>query len=599
MADSFQARLIALREARKNAPAVMPEKQSRVPDSIRIPELPETTYADSEWTETLRKSAEGERLWPVQSQMLQALHESGGLLGAVGVGWGKALVGLLSGRVLDGIKQTIIFTPAATLTTLWGEYAYWRQFYRMPSLNIYTTESLSQPRDTDLLEDLVRGLSDEQVLIVADEAHLLKDPRSSRTKRLLRFAEAHPLIRWVFLSGTMTSRSVKDFAHLAAISLKHQSPLPLDPHTVEAWAQCLDVDGKPSPTDWLAFQTIWHKAYPDKDMFQVPVRNRQELARKAFQKRLRSSPGVVCSTEGSIGATLIVHGLDLQVPQEIVELMKEASSDSEDSQFDQYEDPWKVLRELSQGFHYIWDWPKDGNGKPIEDKEWLFARKDWNRHVRWQLAKHSKAGYDSPFLVAAQINRECMVGAQDQIHNAWRAWQAQKEKPQPPTIPVWISGFLMDHAVHWAHKQPGHVILWYEHKAVGEALAQRGMSVFGAGMEVPVQKSHTCALAIRPHGVGKQLQAWNRQLIICPPSSGTKFEQALGRTHRNGQKADQVDVFVYQHTDEYKRILKRARANARYIQHMLGSTQKLCHANYVGVDTSPRDELRSDEEEDE
>jgi hypothetical protein len=77
------------------------------------------------------------------------------------------------------------------------------------------------------------------------------------------------------------------------------------------------------------------------------------------------------------------------------------------------------------------------------------------------------------------------------------------------------------------------------------------------------------------HGKGKNLQAWNRQLVIEPPASGTVWEQLLGRTHRQGQRADDVIAVVYQHTDRVRAAVDRATAQARYIEQTQGTPQKM------------------------
>jgi len=90
-------------------------------------------------------------------------------------------------------------------------------------------------------------------------------------------------------------------------------------------------------------------------------------------------------------------------------------------------------------------------------------------------------------------------------------------------------------------------------------------------------------MSIRAHGVGKNLQhGWSTQIVLEPPSSGTVWEQLLGRTHRPGQEADTVSFYVYQHTEAFRRAVVQAREDAAYIQDTTGSRQKLVYCTYMG-----------------
>jgi len=129
-------------------------------------------------------------------------------------------------------------------------------------------------------------------------------------------------------------------------------------------------------------------------------------------------------------------------------------------------------------------------------------------------------------------------------------------------------------------KQSGPVIVWYQSRAVEEALRERDMMVYGAGQNPPMQ-GHTCAMSIAAHGVGKNLQhGWSKQLILETPSSGKVWEQLLGRTHRPGQEADVVEAVVYQHTRAYSGALCKSVEDAEYIQDTTGSRQKLLFCTY-------------------
>ena len=50
---------------------------------------------------------------------------------------------------------------------------------------------------------------------------------------------------------------------------------------------------------------------------------------------------------------------------------------------------------------------------------------------------------------------------------------------------------------------------------------------------------------------------------------------------RQGQFADEVEVELYQHTDELIDAFRKARDFARFIEQTEGTPQKLCFANYT------------------
>jgi hypothetical protein len=75
------------------------------------------------------------------------------------------------------------------------------------------------------------------------------------------------------------------------------------------------------------------------------------------------------------------------------------------------------------------------------------------------------------------------------------------------------------------------------------------------------------------------LQRWSRNLVVAPPTSGKAWEQLLGRTHREGQQADEVSFEVFLPIQELKDCFERARADAKYLEETYGNRQKLNYAD--------------------
>ena len=84
--------------------------------------------------------------------------------------------------------------------------------------------------------------------------------------------------------------------------------------------------------------------------------------------------------------------------------------------------------------------------------------------------------------------------------------------------------------------------------AFGRAVAEAGdFPFYGAGDVAAAgilqeNGKRTVVASIKAHGTGRNLQAFCRNLVANPPSDGATWEQLLGRTHRQGQEADEVTV---------------------------------------------------------
>lgn len=545
-------------------------------ETMRILSLPEVAASEVDLTPSLRLPAGRVSLRPVQNTALHAIGHNRGLLGVIGVGHGKSLIALLAGTVL-GSKLALVLAPASTVGQLRKTLAEARAHFRIPPTHVLSYATLSRPEGTRLLEDYMEGVADRDVVLVADEAHRLKRHESARTKRVIRFLTKHPEIAFVALSGTMTAKSLKDFAHLAAMALKNNSPVPRDRAHLEAWSECMDVKGRPGPQHWSIVSPLFERYTQGASPFQYSGETRSKLVRQAFRERLRTSPGVITTQEGSIGCSLRLRAVQVPLPADVELALQRVIDSGDDPAGEPIPDDataWRVKRHLCQGFYYRWVWP-DG----IEDKVWLDARRAWGRHVRAELEQRAAEGYDSPLLVSNRVERELAQGRSAPLHRAWQRWKGEKDKPAPPVEAVWVNPFLVQHAVAWVRAQKKSVILWYDSLAVEEALRATGLPVYGAGAEIP-SKAHDCAMSIQAHGVGKNLQPWSTMLVMSPPSSGHTWEQLLGRLHRQGQEADEVECYIYQHAPAFVDAMIQAVEDGRYIQDTTGNAQKLCYADF-------------------
>jgi hypothetical protein len=514
-----------------------------------------------------------------QRQALGALAVHRRLFGPIGVGHGKSWIAVLAGAALNA-ELAVILAPAATLPNLRREYARLRQHFRIPRTIIESYERLSRPAESCYLTDLIGPA--RRVVLVADEAHRLKARDSARTLRVARFLERHAdRVAFVALSGTLTTRSVNDFAHLARWALRGASPLPTRQQELDQWSQCLDVKGRPSWADWQGISPLFAAA--GLDVHATAGAARVETARRLFRELLDATPGVVATDEQSLGVSLeliAVEDGEVETPDVIQQALDRIEQEGADPSGEILVDELaeaRVARQVAQGFYYRWRWP---NGEP--DHEWVAARSAWFRYVREQIKDDAREGHDSPLLVYRATLARAQAGARDRGVATLAEWQRHQHKPPPPVEAVWISPYLLQHAVAWMRAQREPVILWIEHQAVADLLRRfDACPVFGQGDTLP-ERPVSCAASIRVFGTGANLQRWRSQLIVSPPSSGAAWEQLLGRCHRQGQTADSVEARVYAHVPVYEKAIAAALADAAYIEAVSGNRQKLRYATKTG-----------------
>lgn len=507
-----------------------------------------------DWTERLRTPAGGMRLRPVQGWALDTVAGVGGMLGIIGVGWGKTLVAWLAPTVWAQARRPLVMLPASLREQFLADGNRLRQHWRIRGdVQVVSYEALSQPRTAGVLEAL------RPDLIVCDEAHHLRGRDSARTRRFLRYFASAPDTRLVAMSGTLTSRSIRDWAHLAALALRDGAPVPFDVDTLTQWAGALD-EGLP-PTEVWAAGVLKDWAEPG------------ETLRDGFRRRVIETPGVVSTSADALGTGLEVY-LDAPHFPDIAAAIQRLAFSSQDPDGNEVDSPLefsRVARQLGCGFWYRWVWP---GGVP--DFPWLESRNRWNHAVRQWLETGPGAGLDSPAMVVSA----CESGnpPTDALAAAWDTWATERQKSPPPSVPVWYSRAVVEYARDWV--RDGGVV-WYADAAVADALAEAGVPVFGPGTAPELYQGAGFAASIRAHGTGKNLQRWSRNLVLTPPSAGDVWEQLLGRTHRPGQAADTVWVHVLVHHATARAAFDTARGEAKFIESTLGTRQKLNCATIV------------------
>lgn len=536
----------------------------------------------------------GRRLLPTQSAALAAIESKGGLFGPIGVGHGKTAIVCLAGTAYRA-DFVIALTKRKLVPALVSTYEALRRHCRLAPMLPMTYGELSHANATGKLDELAKRYGRGRLLVVADEVHCLADPKSTRTKRLLRLFDAAPSAGFVGVSGTIADHSIKQFAHLAELALRAGSPVPrasVAPEAVAAWASCLDADGKPGAKDWVALRPLFEVFgdHASGDQYVLTGKARAAWARRAFYKRLSSTPGVVCTTDSSVGTSLVVRTLQHpEPPPELAQMLHVLERDGVDPRGDAMpssDDLWRVARHLSAGFFMAWVWP-DG----VKDQDWIDARRTWHKAIRAELDEHARPGYDSPFLVTTETIRRAARGERDHVIKAWNGWAQVKDRPAPPSVIRWVDTYLVEHAAARALASREPVIVWYESQAIEVALRALGLDVYGRGRLIPEDPpGRTIAASWRVHAEGANLQrAWAKNLVVEPPANGKVWEQLIGRTHRQGQRADEVLIELYTHTAAFRHALKQGQRRADFAEDSLGNRQKLNIATYLDEESDDDD----------
>lgn len=545
-------------------------------DLDRIVNLPRRKLGDGKalaekWTRLLRRPGGTMELNPTQGIALEEGSIAGGLLGFIGVGKGKTLISLLLGTVWDSKCVVLLVPPKLKIKLFELEYPVLSKHFRLPNLvggnpqytdtkgvlHAVSYNDLSSAKRADVLERL------QPDAVICDEGHALRHATAARTKRFKRYFRSNPT-RCAVLSGSLMSGSIRDYAHLASITLRDGSPLPHNWNTLQEWSYALDPSDFPSPGGELS-----------------RLSNPGEEVGPAFARRLAETPGVVVTTTNNPGMSLTFNKAPLKTPKPVLEALEKLRKDwKRPDGFPLCEaiELYAASRQLSAGFYYRTIYPR--NEPEALRREWLDARKAYFSEVRERLAL-SLPGQDSPLLLwnAAES------GKWKAKH--WRAWAEIKAAVEPDSETVWIDKFMVNAAIEWAQKAPG--IVWVESEAVraAEEIAHgAGIPVYAGGEDDTRRLnaedgSRSIVASMKAFGEGANLQAFNRSLITTSPSSSTLCEQVIGRTHRQGQKADEVIVDFFLHTPEIEKALEAARAKAASVQTLTLNEQKLCVGTWL------------------
>lgn len=519
----------------------------------------------------------------IQALTLADLFDTRGLLGTLRVGAGKTGVTALAPTVL-GISNAVLFVPAALIDKTNNDFREWEKHFYIDHLpRVLSYEWLSRVSAEGFFEQV------KPQLVIADETHRLKNPKAACTRRVARYfyksksKTPNPDAIFIGVSGTTTKRSLKDFKHLAEWSTRHSGwlPIPSTYNDLQEW--CGAVDEKLDPHQRYtpgALERLYNDAELASVQGTVADAIHAKAARSAVARRIHETPGFISTYDDVVPIALTIE-IERPRPSRTVakalQQLWETWTTPTGLECTSPVELWRHEREIALGFCYEWLHPA-----PIA---WLEARSAWSRAVRNMLKKYSLK-LDSPLAIQQAIERGDVQDSE--IVDACYNWQAIRDTFKPITIPRWFC----DEAIEAIAKEgvDGQLV-WIEHRAIGERLAkdfgyayhsQQSLDQFGKSLESKTPKQKL-ALSIASCGTGRNLQAWARNYVVTPLAQGAAWEQLIGRTHRDGQEADEVNVIVRIACAQNDADFAQARADAQYLESVQGQPQKLLLATYAGL----------------
>lgn len=513
--------------------------------------------------------------------------------GALGVGEGKTPISFLA-PILARSHRALVMMPANlvdktikinipdieswfNLKLDWCSLAGKSQHQRRHLMNKHRITifpySLLSTEDT---EDLL-AMSNAD-LIVCDESHSLKDEDSAKTDRFLKFIDKNPNVGLICMSGTIIDKSLFDYWHLICRSIKHLAPIPFEKSIVQEIQDVTDysLHKKVAPSKFLCKLAPELKASYGEYLVDV------EKTRAWLRVLFKSSPATLLTENQSVNCSIFINVIEVDTPKPLLDKINEVKKTWCTPSGDELEDNLSIiqlLQQLSSGFYYRLYWGEDV--EPWVLANWK-AENELKREIRHWIRWRKRSKLDTPGLVKKALeSRVPTVKSMQEFYDKWKAsFEPGKTLTERTRARVWESDYKINEARKWASTVKNGII-WYGWDESGLRLSESMPNAIYCPANVDVlqlTKSGIliCSLA---HAQGQNLQHHCNNLLFDLPDNGAEMEQLIGRTHRQGQMADCVNVDILVANDIDKNILKKIYLQSKNL-HVSNQQQKFIIADW-------------------
>lgn len=576
------------------------DKVRATPDLVRIRDMPRRIWQEdpqlpalqARLTQVLRYNStvcgtpcmgcEAKVLNDWQAAFLKELYElGGGILGPARAGKGKTLASLLAATITKAARPVLV-VPGGSLKSTQREASQYARHWRIPPITIVSYQWISNPKNVGWLEKHAPDL------LLLDEIHMLRDSGTITCKRIRKYLKAFgDHCRVVGLSASMVNRSIREHWHYTRWALRSRAPVPSDPMEAKVWQQAMDEkmpeEARAQPGALLT-------------LAEVPIEeglSDLQRARRAYGMRFTHSPGVVATADDVPPYGLHIEVNDnLPCPPEAAEAMgsirdKWQTPDGVD--FSSALEKWRHSLCVGSGFYQKWD--------PAAPAEWLELRAAWAQGAR-EFLKYSHR-IDSESI----LKQEVREGQHPHLVAALAGWEAVQAQFVPNPVAHWVHDAAITYATQWLQAHPKGLV-WTPHVPVGERLSEMsGVPYFRAkglspkGQLIDDYYGGPAIVSVGSCHKSRNLQRqFCANLLLTPPPTGEMNEQLIARTHRDGQREDDVIVEYLLTTRETHGTLAQAIRDSDASKEKSRQSKKLSYGNgdyrrVLGVLDSPEEYL--------
>lgn len=492
--------------------------------------------------------------------LINAFRIKHGMVGALRVGAGKTLLGLLIPTVLSITGTIVLLVPAKLEKKTLFEGRDYAKHWRCSSVKVITYETLSHPANLEMLQKL------KPAAIIADECHKA-GPKTKAWKRIRKYVLATE-IPYFPMTGSLSDRDIMVYWTHVLLSLRDCAPMPRDLKEALVWAQAINEkipeEARAEPGALLTLGPYEITDPPEKQ------------ARNAYRARFLTTPGIVSSYEDVPPIKLEMGAREVGLPHALADVIAQVRKDMvtpDGIAFSSKMDLWRHSRTLGAGLFYHWD--------PPAPEEWKRARRELHKFVTEYLRYHGKT-MDSAVHVLGAIDRgELNDGG------LLTRWREIEPTFTPNPVHTWVDDTLLLECARWLQDPENkRGLVWVEFRPFGERLAElAGVPYYSKGGMDPSGRlvdHHTggpAVISIKCRE-GHNLQHWfDRSLFSVPPPKGGWVEQAVGRYHRTpGQEAEEVFAEFLLTTQETFQSLRQCVRDARMDEQSHGQPRKLSYA---------------------